>query len=876
MPYAAALFREEMKISTMKIGTDMKYNYLILALATAALCSCSGNLVETPVNDGEIITIRAYQEGATETRTTLIDGGTQVYWEPSDEIKVFFNGVGGRFLAQNTENASVATFTGTLPVVVGGNEGAGISTKTWGLYPYRADAQLDGDAMVTTLPDSQTGRAGSFAKNTNITLAQSDNYGLAFYNVCGGIRFSLTTEGVKEVIFQGQNDENIAGKVKIAFADGVPAIQEVVEGQTSITLSAPNGGTFETGKWYYIVALPGTLANGFKMTFNTDTQYATLKSSGSKTIKRGIFGSLADADEGLIYKDKEGGDTPNPDDVIQFEDPIAKYACVNKFDSNGDGEISYSEAAAVTSLANLFTDWNTVTSFEEIRYFTSVTSTEDVFSGLTKLKHITIPNNITTLGTFKNCTALEAIILPASLASLPSYCFDGCKSLISVTLPTGITSIPDYAFRNCSVLETISVPSTIKSVGQYAFSGCTVLTDIDLPSGFQTIGAYAFQNCQAMASVDFPATLTSIGNYAYSGCTALTAVAIGNGVSVGQYAFSGCSSLVSVVLPENMSTIPAYCFQNCTGLATITWPSAPTTIGNYAFAGCRFKDSGYALQLPASVTSIGSNAFGALRHLIMPSTTPISIASDSFLVGYTVLYVPAGMVDMYKVRTNWSNYAERIRPISDYPLEPSTDVDGSVGEAIDLGLSVKWASWNVGASAPENYGAFFAWGETEVHTWDYDWASYQWCNGDPEKLTKYCPSNMNRYWDGAGAPDGKTVFDLEDDAARAHWGGTWRMPTNAEWTELRNNCTWTWITQNGVNGRLVTASNGNSIFLPAAGCRDPYIYLSGVGSKGCYWSSSLSMNGPYFAWNVVFYSDSVYWDYTVSRCAGFSVRPVCD
>ena len=86
----AALFPGEMKILIMKIGTDMKYNYLILALATAALCSCSGNLVETPVNDGETITIRAYQEGATETRTTLIDGGTQVYWEPSDEISVFF------------------------------------------------------------------------------------------------------------------------------------------------------------------------------------------------------------------------------------------------------------------------------------------------------------------------------------------------------------------------------------------------------------------------------------------------------------------------------------------------------------------------------------------------------------------------------------------------------------------------------------------------------------------------------------------------------------------------------------------------------------------------------------------------------------------
>ena len=869
MPSVAVPFRAGTRILVMKTGINMKYNYLFLALATVALFSCSRNEVDNAELGGKTITIRAYQEGATETRTTLIDGGTQVYWEPSDEIKVFFNGVGSRFLAQNTENATVATFTGTLPVVVGGNEGAGVSTKTWGLYPYRADAQLDGDSMVTTLPDSQTGRAGSFAKNTHITLAQSEGYGLAFYNVTGGIRFSLTQEGVKEVVFEGQNDESIAGKVKLAFVDGVPAVQKVIEGQKSIILSAPNGGAFETGKWYYIVALPVTLSGGFKMTFNTETQYATLKSSGSKTIRRGVFGSLADADEDLLYKDK--GDEPNPDDVIQFEDPIAKYACVEKFDSNKDGEISYAEAAAVTSLSGLFTNWNTVTSFEEIRYFTSVTSTQNVFDELPKLTHITIPDNITTLGTFSGCTALETVILPASLNALPTYCFYDCSSLKFVTLPTGITSIPDYAFLNCAVLETISVPSTIKSVGQKAFSGCAVLTGIDLPLGFQTIGNYAFQNCQAITSADFPVTLTSIGKYAYSGCTALLTVAIGNGVSVGQYAFSGCSALSSVVLPEDMTSLPAYCFQDCTKLVSITWPTALTTIENNAFAGCRFADCDYALQLPSSVTSIGSAAFGALRHLILPSTTPISITSNSFTVNYTVLYVPSNMVEMYKVRTNWSDYADRIRPIDDFPLA-SILVGGTIGEPVDLGLSVKWASWNVGASAPEEYGAYFAWGETEID-WDYDWASYKWCNGYYNKLTKYCSTGWTNYWDGAGTPDGKTVLDLEDDAARAHWGGTWRMPTNAEWAELRNNCTWTWTTQSGVNGRLVTASNGNSIFLPAAGRRGGFV-LNGMGSDGRYWSSSLDGN-QYLALGVYFGSDRVNKD-SYDRPLGFSIRPVTE
>jgi hypothetical protein len=117
------------------------------------------------------------------------------------------------------------------------------------------------------------------------------------------------------------------------------------------------------------------------------------------------------------------------------------------------------------------------------------------------------------------------------------------------------------------------------------------------------------------------------------------------------------------------------------------------------------------------------------------------------------------------------------------------------------------------------------------------------------------------------------VLDPEDDAATANWGGAWRMPTKAEQDELRNNCTWTWTTQNGVNGYKVTGPNGNSIFLPAAG------YLVGgalnlAGSGGYYWSSSLYTDGPSGAYYVYFSSGGVDWYYG-NRYYGFSVRPVC-
>ncbi len=192
---------------------------------------------------------------------------------------------------------------------------------------------------------------------------------------------------------------------------------------------------------------------------------------------------------------------------------------------------------------------------------------------------------------------------------------------------------------------------------------------------------------------------------------------------------------------------------------------------------------------------------------------------------------------------------------------------------VDLGLpsGTKWAACNVGATTPEAYGNYYAWGETEPKT-TYSWATYKWCNGSSSTLTKYC---NNASYGKDSFTDDKTVLDLEDDAAAVNWGGAWRMPTDAEWTELRENCTWTWTyyyNGTGVAGRIVTSKiNGNSIFLPAAGCRSrDRLWNAG---DGLYWLSSLDTDIPYIARNVNFYSVGVLREIH-SRDNGLSVRPV--
>ena len=149
---------------------------------------------------------------------------------------------------------------------------------------------------------------------------------------------------------------------------------------------------------------------------------------------------------------------------------------------------------------------------------------------------------------------------------------------------------------------------------------------------------------------------------------------------------------------------------------------------------------------------------------------------------------------------------------------------------VDLGLSVLWAATNVGAEEPEQYGDYYAWGETETKD-DYTWENHIWCNGSDTSLTKYCTSAT---YGANGFTDGKTELYMEDDVAHVKWGGEWRMPSKIEAQELIDYCTWERITINGIIGRKVTGPNGNSIFLPEAG----YYYYNTHYGGASYWPST--------------------------------------
>lgn len=193
-------------------------------------------------------------------------------------------------------------------------------------------------------------------------------------------------------------------------------------------------------------------------------------------------------------------------------------------------------------------------------------------------------------------------------------------------------------------------------------------------------------------------------------------------------------------------------------------------------------------------------------------------------------------------------------------------------EWVDLGLSVKWATCNIGATSPKDYGSYFAWGETSPKDF-YSEGNYKlYKKIKTKKFLRFEETTEIIKYNNI---DSNTRLDSIDDAARAKWGGKWRMPTDDEMTELREKCKWEWTKQGGRNGYKVTSkTNGNSIFLPAAG----YRYESGLdleGSVGYYWSSSLGTDYPDRAWLLLFGSDGVL-RINYYRCNGFSVRPVTE
>ena len=235
-----------------------------------------------------------------------------MYWEPGDEIVVFCGEKSGKYTTDIAAPSGTASFKGTL-----GSDTLPEELDLWAVYPYSSDAVFDGETITTVLPSEQTARDGSFGKGMNIAVAHSNSTDIQFYNVGGGIRFSIAEDGVKKVMFEGLKGEIISGRIKIGFKEGRPVVKEVTDGSQFITLLPPVGKkAFEKDTWYYIVAIPGSLDGGYKLRFYKDSDYARKVSEKAATVKRSAYSDVEKADNGIKY---EGITTHFPETKEEWE-----------------------------------------------------------------------------------------------------------------------------------------------------------------------------------------------------------------------------------------------------------------------------------------------------------------------------------------------------------------------------------------------------------------------------------------------------------------------------------------------------------------------------------------------------------------------------
>ncbi len=376
---------------------------------------------------------------------------------------------------------------------------------------------------------------------------------------------------------------------------------------------------------------------------------------------------------------------------ITFADANVKELCVANWDTNDDGELSETEAAAVTSLGEVFRGNTQITSFDELQYFTGLTSINNSsFLYCTGLTSIEIPNSVTSIGNdaFYGCGGLTSVTIPNSVTSIGNNAFYG-SGLTSITIPISVTSIGEEAF-GCSALQKVIVSdiaawcnitfenplSTAYDIHLYSDEN-TEITDLVIPDGVTSIGNYAFFMCRGLISVSIPHSVTSIGKGAFEECRNLTSVSIPNSVSsIGNYAFKTCNGLTSIEIPNSVASIGNYAFSGCSGLTSVTIPNSVNSIGQRAFYQCSGMTS---VSIPNSVTSIGSQAFQQCQNLTsvrVSMESPITIDYYCFSnCTNATLYVPVGSKAAYKAADNWKDFKEIVEFIEgDVNMDGETDV----------------------------------------------------------------------------------------------------------------------------------------------------------------------------------------------------------
>ena len=896
------------------IDRVMKRYISISILALAAVVSCQkieDSISQASQPDDVKVVHGTFNATIEDTPTRAYLSGNNVYWNDGDLVAVFPGttsahkymvamGSDGKSSAQLVEqpySESESYPEDDIPI------GANVA-----LYPYY-QSRTQPKHSENTCEDLGDGKYrvnvefdGRFPM---VAVTQNpDDKDLLFKQTCGLLKFSLLAPdskpfGLTGISIIGNNNEILCGSAEVTASYGADPEIEMIDGEARLEVYSDYfGGDMcdEDGivwldadtPFEFCVPVPPTVfTKGIKVIFLTTQGFvertinqeivverAHIKPFSTLQLTPGNTVLLYESTDGNIVtparlsaKDKDGAS-------LQYENVYGDFFGVTY------GQIRFN--GIVESMDISFEGCMTLDSFLMSSNVVKLVTAEEMFSGCSCLTYVELAgfdfSDVTSMRKmFNDAQSLHDVWFPetglnTSKVTTMRAMFSSCNRLTWLDLSGFDTSnVTDMCamFQNCNALSSLDISTfnTSKVTDMsFMFDACQKLYWLNL-SGFDTSNVTdmraMFQNCNVCSSLDmssFDTSKVTDMSYMFNCCSYIQSMDLSgfntSAVQNMKYMFQACESLQSLDLSNfdtsNVTDMDAM-FIHCSNLEHLDISSFDTS----------------------NVTSV-ENMFSETPKLkslrVGEKTNACSFDPSMFdQIGY-------GGTLKYPAACDYSQWLEALAAYG-WTGEGEGEV---VMEAVDLGLpsGLKWASFNLGASKPEEYGGYYQWGGLEdvTDTGIYlNWDNCPYHTGSDmfTGWTKYIPSYQSSYWSGAGSPDNKTVLDPEDDVVRVKLGGSWRMPTKEEFDELRSICTSEWVTMNGVPGLKFTSNkNGNSIFLPAAGYR--YCdYVHEDGSYGCYWSSSLGTNHPSYGYQLIFSSDYLDTDYDY-RYGGLSVRPVSE
>ena len=292
----------------------MKKAILTIAVVLTAMVSVScDNICDNCNKDGieTIIEASMIEIASHQTKTSIsekVNGAVKYTWLAGDAINVFFGASESSIFVTNT-TARVAQFKGTIGAVTGGGDDLTGETSLWGAYPYNSSTTCDGSSITMILPHEQESKADDLADDLFPSIARSTNFQMAFYPVCGSISFKIASSDIVKVTLSGNNNEKLAGKAKVSMElGGKPNVEDVTDGQTVLSITAPDGGCFEPGKSFYFVFYPSDFEKGLTLTYYKKDSYASFSYPNPYPIGRNEFGSISAKDGSLTFTKIEGDD----------------------------------------------------------------------------------------------------------------------------------------------------------------------------------------------------------------------------------------------------------------------------------------------------------------------------------------------------------------------------------------------------------------------------------------------------------------------------------------------------------------------------------------------------------------------------------------